>query len=258
VIEDGEEEPASFGHSLVLEGVTFAYKPGEPVLRDVHLEIRKGEKIALVGGSGAGKSTLTDLLLRLYDPQEGRILYDGTDIRRFRQRAYRRQFGVVNQDCLLFSGTIEDNIVYGRELDAGAYARAREVANCDFIDDFPDGDQTRVGDRGITLSGGQRQRIALARAVYSRPDFLILDEATSALDAESERQVQEGIRRAVENATAILVAHRLSTVREADRIVVMEQGQIQDIGRHEELLARNDTYRHLCSLQFLPEVSAHA
>ena len=253
VIEDGDMIPQPLHESIRFHGVTFQYVPGEPVLKEIHLEIRKGEKIALVGPSGGGKSTFTDLLLRLYDPQEGTVLFDGQDIRDFQQRAYRRQFGVVNQDCLLFSGTVKENILYGREPDSEKYTRALEMANCDFVKDFPQGDQTQVGDRGITLSGGQRQRIALARAVYGRPELLILDEATSALDAESERLVQEGIQRAVKDATAILIAHRLSTVRGADRIVVLDAGKIEQIGKHEELLASSETYQKLCRLQFLPE-----
>jgi subfamily B ATP-binding cassette protein MsbA len=257
VIEDGDRVPDALQKEIHIENLSFSYLEGSPVLYDFSLKIKKGEKLALVGSSGSGKSTLTDLLLRLYDPQQGKITFDGVDIREFQQRAYRRQFGVVNQDCLLFSGTVRENILYGRSMDEDLYERAKKVANCDFIKELPLADESRVGDRGITLSGGQRQRIALARAVFNRPEFLILDEATSALDAESERLVQEGIQRAVKDSTAILIAHRLSTVREANRIVVMDQGRIHAQGSHSELLESSDIYQRLCALQFLPEANDH-
>jgi len=232
--------------------VSFSYG-GEPVLSGVSFEIGRGEMVALVGASGVGKSTVADLLLRFYDPVAGTVTLDGRDVRTLRQDDYRRLFGVVSQEALLFNTTIRDNIVYGREgLDEADVVRAARIANAhDFIVELPDGYATVVGDRGIRLSGGQRQRIAIARAVVGRPAILVLDEATSALDSESERVVWEAIDRAVQGTTALVIAHRLSTVLRADRIVVLGRGGVVEaVGRHAELLERSETYRHLHRLQF--------
>jgi subfamily B ATP-binding cassette protein MsbA len=199
-----------------------------------------------------GKSTVADLLLRFYDPVTGIITLDDRDVRTLRQADYRTLFGVVSQEALLFNTTIRNNIVYGRDgLGEAEVLRAARVANAhDFIAELPEGYATIVGDRGIRLSGGQRQRIAIARAVVGQPAILVLDEATSALDSESERVVWEAIDRAVKGRTALVIAHRLSTVLRADRIVVLGRGRVEAVGRHAELLERSETYRHLHRLQF--------
>jgi ABC-type multidrug transport system fused ATPase/permease subunit len=218
----------------------------------VSLEIVKGEVVALVGPSGVGKSTLADLVLRLYDPVTGAITIDGRDLHTLRQESYRRLFGVVSQEALLFNATIRENIAYGREgISDAEIVRAARIANAhDFVTEFPQSYDTVVGDRGTRLSGGQRQRIAIARAVAGNPPILILDEATSSLDSESERLVQQAIDRVIQGATSIVIAHRLSTVLHADKIVVLERGGIEAVGRHAELLAANETYGRLYRLQF--------
>ncbi len=250
-VPDGPEPITEFRESIVLRDVTFDYG-AERVLAGVNLEIAQGEVVALVGPSGAGKSTLADLLLRLYDPLAGSISIDGRDLRTLQQAAYRRLFGVVSQDALLFNATIRENIAYGREdLSETDVVRAARVANAhDFVMEFPQGYDTVVGDRGVRLSGGQRQRVAIARAIAGQPQILVLDEATSSLDTESERLVQQAIDRAIEGTTSIVIAHRLSTVVHADKIVVLGHGGVEAIGRHTELLARNDTYARLHRLQF--------
>jgi ABC-type multidrug transport system fused ATPase/permease subunit len=250
-VRDGAGTVSSFEDRIAVCDVSFSYG-GEPVLERVNLEIRKGEVVALVGPSGVGKSTLADLILRLYDPVHGVITIDGRDLRTLRQDSYRKLFGVVSQEALLFNATIRDNITYGRGGIAEAEViRAARVANAhDFILEFPEGYETVVGDRGIRLSGGQRQRIAIARAVVGRPPILILDEATSSLDSESERLVQQAIDRAVQGTTSIVIAHRLSTVLHADKIVVLGRGSVEAVGRHADLLAVNETYGRLYRLQF--------
>lgn len=251
-LRDGTREAVSFQRAIRLEDVSFAYQPDLPVLHDVNLEIRRGEIVAVVGPSGAGKSTLADLILRLYDPTAGRVTFDGVDVREFRQESYRRLFGVVSQECLLFNATVRDNITYGRLAPEEAdVLRAARIANAEeFIAALPAGYDTLVGDRGIRLSGGQRQRIAIARAIFARPEILILDEATSSLDTESERLVQQAIDRVLENMTAVVIAHRLSTIVHADKIVVLADGGIEAVGTHAELLATSPTYRRLYELQF--------
>ena len=256
-IVDGQTIKQTFDRSLRIEDVSFAYD-GQPALDRLSLEIRKGELVALVGPSGAGKSTLADLLLRLYDPDTGRVLIDGVDLRALRQREYRHLFGVVSQENLLFHDTVRNNIRYGRDdLTDQAVEEAARAANAhDFITRLPLGYDTVVGDRGVRLSGGERQRVAIARALVHQPQILILDEATSALDSESERLVQQAIDRVVERTTALVIAHRLSTVTHADRIVVLSGGRIEAIGRHEQLLETSATYRRFCELQFERPVGA--
>lgn len=250
-LPDGAEEAQPFADRIELEHADFAYLPGQPVLRDLCLTIRKGEMVAVVGPSGAGKSTLGDLVLRLYDPTRGRVLYDGRDVRQFRQRSYRRRFGVVSQECLLMNASVRDNVAYGRRVPEEQIVAALRVANAwDFVSQLARGLDTEVGDRGIRLSGGQRQRIAIARAVCGRPEILVLDEATSALDSESEQAVQQAIDNVVRQMTAIVIAHRLSTIVHADKVVVLQDGVVEAVGSHADLLERSPTYARLYRLQF--------
>jgi ATP-binding cassette subfamily B protein len=232
--------------------VSFSYKPDQPVLQQLSLLAFPGEAIALVGTSGAGKTTLVNLLPRFYDPQAGQILIDGTDIRDVTLRSLRRQIGIVPQETILFSGTIAQNIAYGQpQFDLKAVQEAAKVANAhQFITQFPDGYQTWVGERGVNLSGGQRQRVAIARAVLLDPQILILDEATSALDSESEALVQEALERLMRDRTVFIIAHRLATVRRADRILVLEKGRVVESGTHGELLERGDRYARFYAQQF--------
>lgn len=232
--------------------VSFAYDPSKPVLRHLDLRVHPGEVIALVGSSGAGKTTLINLLMRFFDPVDGQVLIDGTDIRTVTLDSLRRQIGIVPQDITLFSGNIAQNIAYGEiEPNFDRIAESAKLANAhDFITQFSQGYHTWVGERGVNLSGGQRQRIAIARALYFDPRILILDEATSALDSESEALVQEALDRAMKNRTVFVIAHRLSTVREADRIILLEKGTIAESGTHDELLSYGQRYAQFYAQQF--------
>lgn len=254
-------KPNSEPCAVRIENVFFAYpsRPDLPVLRGLDLAAEAGEKVALVGASGAGKSTVFALLLRFYDPFTGRILLDGQDTLTLPRAAIRNRLGIVPQDILLFNGSIAENIAYGRIGASHAeIERAAEGALCsDFIAQLPEGIHTRVGDRGVTLSGGQRQRLAIARALLRDPGILLLDEATSSLDAESEQLVQKGLDRLLAGRTAFIIAHRLSTVRSADRIFVMEEGRVVEAGRHAELMRLTDgTYRRLAEIQFHEQLDA--
>lgn len=255
-IVNGTKKIDGFSHTIRFEEVSFRYRkePDAPfVLDKVSFEIRKGEMVALVGQSGSGKSTAVDLLLRFYDVESGRITIDGIDIKEYDYKQLRQMIGVVSQEVILFNDTIEQNIAYGirNGIDHVQIERAARLANAHgFIMEKPEGYQTLVGDRGIQLSGGQRQRLAIARAMVRNPELLIFDEATSALDNESEKVVQEAIDHAMEDRTALVVAHRLSTVRNADRIIVLERGRVIESGSHNELLEMNGNYKHLFDIQF--------
>ncbi len=232
--------------------VSFAYQAAQPVLQDLNLLVAPGEMIALVGASGSGKTTLANLLPRFYDPQSGEILVDGVNIRDVSLKSLRRQIGIVPQETILFSGTIAQNIAFGQTKVAKEIIQeAAEIANAhQFITQLPEGYETWVGERGVNLSGGQKQRIAIARAVLLNPRILILDEATSALDSESEALVQEALERLMQGRTVFIIAHRLATVRRADRILVVEKGQIAESGSHEDLLAKGDRYARFYAQQF--------
>jgi ABC transporter fused permease/ATP-binding protein len=256
--------PSSDGHAasgfkvagdVRFEDVAFSYpsRKETQVLRGVSLHARAGERVALVGPSGAGKSTIVSLLLRFYDPEGGRILIDGKDAHDYELLDLRRQIAIVPQDVLLFGGSIADNIAYGRPGASQSEIEdaARKANAHDFISGFPQGYQTLVGERGIQLSGGQRQRVAIARAVLKNPAILILDEATSSLDSESESLVQQALDTLMERRTSLIIAHRLATVRTADRIFVVKDGVVVEDGTHDELVEREDgIYRTLSALQF--------
>jgi ATP-binding cassette, subfamily B, bacterial MsbA len=244
----GGEELAPGGHRVSFEGVELRYgDDGAPVLRDISFAVEPGERVALVGPSGAGKSSLVALLARLYEPQEGRITIDGRDVRTLSLASLRREIGFVLQDTLLFAGTVEENLRFGR-LDATAeeIEACARIANAhEFIQRLPQGYRTEIGERGVKLSGGQRQRIGIARILLRRPGILVLDEATSALDTEGERLVREALERLMEGRTTIVITHRPSAFRDADRILVLAGGRIAAAGRHEELLASCAIYRSL-------------
>lgn len=259
----GAVEVMGFERSIKFDRVDFAYGPDpapegkdiieqEPVLKGIELEIKRGEMLALVGPSGAGKSTLVDMIPRFYDPVKGSVLLDGKDLRDLDSKSLRRLMGIVGQETILFHDTIFSNIAYGkRDATQQQVEEAARAANAhDFISQMPEGYQTVIGERGVRLSGGERQRISIARAILKNPPILIFDEATSALDAQSEALVQQAIDNLMANRTAIVIAHRLSTVQKADRIVVLERGRIVETGKHQELLDRKGLYWKLHNLQF--------
>jgi subfamily B ATP-binding cassette protein MsbA len=248
---DAVDLPSITGY-VRFHDVDFCYEAGDPVLRQVSLEVEPGQVVALVGRSGAGKTTLANLVPRFYDPEHGCVEIDGYDLRRVTLSSLRGQIGIVPQETVLFGGTIRENLAYGK-LDATEeeMIAAAQAANAhDFIVQFAGGYDAMVGDRGVKLSGGERQRLAIARAILKDPRILILDEATSSLDTESERLVQEALQRLMAGRTTFVIAHRLSTVHNADQIAVIEDGCLVELGTHAELMAENGLYAHLYSLQF--------
>jgi subfamily B ATP-binding cassette protein MsbA len=253
---DIQERPGARHAETVREGiayerVSFSYET-RPVLRDVSLPIRAGEIVALVGPSGAGKSTFVNLLPRFFDPTAGRVTIDGLDIRDLKLKSLRALIGIVTQETVLFNDTIRNNIAYGRS--DLPLERVREAAAAAYADEFimqlPEGYGTVIGEAGVRLSGGQRQRLAIARALLKNAPILILDEATSHLDSESEALVQKALYNLMQGRTTLVIAHRLSTVTRADRIVVMEGGRIIEEGSHRELLSLGGSYKRLFDLQF--------
>jgi subfamily B ATP-binding cassette protein MsbA len=244
--------PAVSGH-IRAEHIGFAYDPRQPVLMDVSFEAKPGELVAIVGPTGAGKTTIMNLLHRFYDPTEGRITIDGHDLRHVTMDSWYRQIGLVPQETILFGGTILDNIRYGDEkaTQEEVVAASRAAHAHDFIMSFPDQYQTIVGEKGINVSGGQRQRIAIARAIVKNPRILLLDEATSALDSESERLVQEALEQLMKGRTTFVIAHRLTTIQRADRILVLNKGRLVETGTHAELIDHKGLYQYLYTLRLI-------
>ncbi|AFY81625.1 ABC transporter ATP-binding protein [Oscillatoria acuminata] len=253
LMKEGTEAYRKLENGIHFDNLSFSYSGHKDVvLKDVDLWLPKGTTLALVGGSGAGKSTLADLLPRFYDTTKGRITIDGKDLREFDVRSLRKSMGIVSQDTFLFNDSVRNNIAYGRpDATDQEVIEAAKLANAyEFIMNLPEGFETPLGDRGILLSGGQRQRIAIARALLHNPDILILDEATSALDTVSEHLVQQAIERLSRDRTTLVIAHRLSTVKNADQIAVLDKGQVVETGTHDELLSKNGYYAKLYSMQF--------
>lgn len=253
-IDEGTQVIDSAKGNLVINGLTFRYPSSERnILNNISLEIKSGETVALVGSSGSGKTTLANLIPRFYLPQHGSILLDGNLLNNITLQSLRDQIALVSQEVVLFNDTVYNNIAYGsnRRFERDEVIKAAELANAlEFIEQLPNGLDTQIGENGTRLSGGQKQRLAIARALLKNAPILVLDEATSALDNQSEKLVQEALDRLMQNRTTIVIAHRLSTIQHADKIVVMEQGNIVEVGKHDELLAKDGIYSNLYNIQF--------
>jgi subfamily B ATP-binding cassette protein MsbA len=250
----GAEPLPPISREIVYQGVSFTYDD-RPVLQDLNLTVRRGEMLALVGPSGAGKTTLLNLLPRFYEVSRGAILIDGHDLREVTLSSLRAQIGLVTQQTILFNDSVRYNVAYGR-IEAGE----EEIINAlkaayayDFVQKLPQGLDTMIGEQGVRLSGGERQRLAIARALLKDPPILILDEATSSLDSEAEREVQQALDRLIKGRTTLVIAHRLSTVRNADRIIVLADGKIVEAGSHPELMQQDGLYKRLYEMQFREE-----
>ncbi len=242
--------------NLKIQNLTFGYSKESPVLKDVSIELNSGKMLAIVGASGAGKSTLFSLILRFKRPQKGSITIDDKNINDIKVRELRKQIAIVPQQINVFTGSISDCICFGRNVEENKIIEAAKIANAhNFISELTNGYKTQIEERGSNLSGGQLQRIAIARAILGNPSLLLLDEATSALDAEAETAVQIGLKQAMKSRTVIVIAHRLATVQEADNIVVLDKGIINDIGNHEELIKRGGLYRDFCRKQIIRDVN---
>ncbi|MEK6796637.1 MAG: ABC transporter ATP-binding protein [Spirochaetota bacterium] len=248
---EGKRKVAALKGDILFEDVTFGFAPERPVLKHISVRINKGETVALVGASGGGKTTFANLVLGLYRPLDGMVYLDGMPVDELDMRTVRQHVGVVTQDPILFTGTVEDNIRHARSGNslAEVLEAAKKANAVEFVEKLPEQFKTIIGERGFTLSGGQRQRIAIARALLREPAILILDEATSALDAESERQIQKAIETMLGNQTTLIIAHRLSTIRSADKILVFKEGEIVETGSHEELVGLRGEYAKLVALQ---------
>jgi ATP-binding cassette subfamily B protein len=265
VVDKRDAKGISIGSGCVeFRNVVFGYAADRPVLRDVSFSASPGERIAVLGATGSGKTSLVYLIPRFYDVDSGSILIDDTDIRDFKLSSLRKQIGIVMQDVFIFTGTIRDNIAYGRpDASIDEVTSAAKLARIhDFIETLPDGYNTTVGERGITLSGGQRQRITIARALLTDPRILILDDSLSFVDAKTEQEIQEAIEEAMKGRTCFMIAQRLSTIKNADRIMVLDSGEIVEFGTHSELMAKGGIYKRIYETQFLekaPEmILAHA
>ena len=257
-ILNGDSHLSTLREGIRFENLSFEYDPESPVLRAVDISVASGETVAVIGGSGAGKTTLVNLLMRFYDPTDGRILVDGVNLKDLDISSWRSAIALVNQDMFLFNDTIGNNIAVGKQdaTDDQIVAAAKMAYAHEFIEQLPEGYDTIIGDRGVRLSGGQRQRLALARAVVRDPQILILDEATSELDSRSENLIRQAVEELGTSRTVLIIAHRLSTVRHADKIIVMENGEVVEQGNHDDLLARREHYAEFLKLQEVASVSA--
>jgi subfamily B ATP-binding cassette protein MsbA len=251
-IKDGDRMFMGFNNSIMFEKVSFSYTTLSPTLQDISFGIKKNEMVALVGASGGGKSTIVDLLIRVIEPDQGRITIDDVNIAEFNVESYHKKIGFVSQESFLFNDSVKNNICYGSsECDIERVIASAQIANAhEFILELPNGYDTELGERGVKLSGGQKQRIALARALYNDPEILILDEATSALDSESEKTIQESINRIKHKYTIIAIAHRLSTIENADNIIVIDKGNIVETGIHDELIRSGGIYSKFYEIQY--------
>lgn len=256
-LKDGKQELAKCRGEVVFQDVSFSYGDGSRVLSGLSFKVNPGETVALVGPTGSGKSTVINLLPRFYDVTEGAILVDGVDIRSYRLESLRRQIGIVSQESFLFGDSARENIAYGRpDADLEEVIEAAKAANIhEFIDSLPDEYETRIGERGVNLSGGQKQRVAIARALLLNPPILILDDSTSSVDTETEAQIQMALLNLMESRTTFVIAQRISTVKRAHKILVLDKGRIVQMGTHEELLAQGGLYADICRLQFGEEAA---